>query len=81
MEARKNTRPIHGDLSRAKGLSIKERNGRGNGPSLTPFGSLAVPEGPMALRLILADDLPLSRNYGAIELGLGEWSRMSSKEG
>jgi len=25
-----------------------------------PFGSLAIPEGPKALRLILADDLPLS---------------------
>jgi len=28
--------------------------------SIHPFGSLAIPEGPKALRLILTDDLPLS---------------------
>ena len=27
-----------------------------------PFGNLAIPEGPMALRPNLADGLPLSRN-------------------
>jgi hypothetical protein len=30
-----------------------------------PFGSLAIPEGPMALRPTLADGLPLSRNPAA----------------
>src|SRR4051812_29686050 len=29
---------------------------------LIPFGGLAIPEGPMALRPTLADGLPLSRN-------------------
>jgi hypothetical protein len=33
-----------------------------------PFGSQAVPGGPTALRLILANDLPLSRNRQRIGL-------------
>src|SRR5262249_8405866 len=32
------------------------------GEALAPFGSLAIPEGPMALRPTLAAGLPLSRN-------------------
>jgi hypothetical protein len=55
---------------------------RGSDPAHNPFRQPgSPPRGPMALRLILTDDLPLSRNYGAIELRLGESSRMSSKEG
>jgi hypothetical protein len=51
---------------REKGVVIKKKGG-----NVDPFGSLAIPEGSMALRPTLAGGLPLSRMLRVLVLVQG----------